>query len=410
MSNELADKREALAQTLLPMVERLSAAMVGNPDVAATHARAEEMLELATKPVRIALGGEFSAGKSTLTKMLLGHHVVKMQASASAMPTVCFKYGKESGYVVITGETARDIASPDDLTEEEMRAADSLDVYLDVEFLKRFEIYDTPGTSDPTRVVDQLLKVSEQVDLVIWCTNATQAWRESERRMWAEIPDAVKPQSLLAVTHVDLPNVKASLDRLMGRLNREAAPLFGQVIPMDLRSAANARDDAGEVVDAASWTESGGTTCLEALEATAAQINSEAISVIEAAIETEISSVVQNLPVAKPKLSLVSSQELKPEETFRNFWVRRVNDVLENDAEELSSKEYIDLLEECTGFAIKQTKESIENIDMIAMRLTEAIDYMSDSSHAGGDIDELYEPKAVIKQIDWEFRHMVLQG
>ena len=406
MSQTVAQRREELAQTLNQMISRLSGA-VETPEIQEARKLALEMRDVVTTPVRVALGGEFSAGKSTLTKMLLGHHFVKMQASASSMPTACFKYSSTPYFRVFTGNDMRPIAHPDDMTEQEMRDAECLEVGLDVPFLKHFEIFDTPGTSDPTRDVDQLLKIAENVDLVIWCTNATQAWRESERRMWAELPDDVKSRSLLAVTHVDLPNVKASLDRLMARLNREAGSLFDKIIPMDLLSAVKARDADSVVVDKEAWMKSGGAICIGALEAIAEKNESEAVATVETIVATKIEPVVAKLSAAKPKLSLVSGQEVYPEIKFQQFWSQQMDSVLKSNTGNptSSSQEFLDLIEASTVFAQRLTTAETK-MNVIIDRLAEAREYITEWMRKGNNATGAEDPSAVIQQIDWEFRRM----
>ena len=57
------------------------------------------------------------------------------------------------------------------------------------------------------------------VDVAIWTTVATQAWRESELAQWLALPQAIHSRGLLAVTYCDLiTGGQRDLKRLQDRL------------------------------------------------------------------------------------------------------------------------------------------------------------------------------------------------
>ena len=63
--------------------------------------------------------------------------------------------------------------------------------------LELMEIIDTPGNSDPNMAVETWQRMLEFADAVIWCTNATQAWRQSEAAVWDEMPLELQGARLL---------------------------------------------------------------------------------------------------------------------------------------------------------------------------------------------------------------------
>src|SRR5258708_17918093 len=54
---------------------------------------------------------------------------------------------------------------------------------------------------------------SHAVDLAIWCTLSTQAWKESERVAWEQIPARLRSRGLLVATHSDLLRNGSDLER-----------------------------------------------------------------------------------------------------------------------------------------------------------------------------------------------------
>ena len=67
------------------------------------------------------------------------------------------------------------------------------------------------------------------MDAAIWTTVATQAWRESERARWLEVPPAVRARSLLAVTFCDLIAGESDRKKLRARLETTAKQYFQDI-------------------------------------------------------------------------------------------------------------------------------------------------------------------------------------
>ena len=59
---------------------------------------------------RIALMGEFSAGKSTLTNLLLGSRPLPVKVTATRLPPVWISHGPEQAQVQMADGTVQDIA------------------------------------------------------------------------------------------------------------------------------------------------------------------------------------------------------------------------------------------------------------------------------------------------------------
>ena len=55
---------------------------------------------------------------------------------------------------------------------------------MDTEILNLCDIVDMPGISDPNMDADVWRNMLHLADSIIWCTPATQAWRQSEAAVW----------------------------------------------------------------------------------------------------------------------------------------------------------------------------------------------------------------------------------
>ncbi|MCG7520040.1 dynamin family protein [Ruegeria sp. Ofav3-42] len=204
------------------------------------------------KPV-FALMGEFSAGKSTLMNFLLRSHTLPTQVTATQLPPVWFSWGKQSAYVQRHDGTREDIEL-DQLESVGVNDAQFVRIFLESDILEAVDLIDTPGISDPKISTDVWRRAVGQANGVLWCTHATQAWRETERATWVALPERLQHNSLLLITRADTLGPK-DRQKVLRRVNREAGHLFNRSILFSARDAITARDKSG---DAELWGRSGG--------------------------------------------------------------------------------------------------------------------------------------------------------
>lgn len=204
------------------------------------------------KPV-FALMGEFSAGKSTLLNFLLKRNTLPTQVTATQLPPIWFSWGNKPAYVQkLDGSREQiDLAK---IGEIGVQGAHFVRIYLEAEILEAVDLIDTPGISDPKISSDVWQRAVGQANGVLWCTHATQAWRETERATWASLPKRLRQNSILLVTRADALK-EADRNKVLRRINREAGDMFRNMIAISARDAILARDNAEH---ANLWESSGG--------------------------------------------------------------------------------------------------------------------------------------------------------
>lgn len=142
------------------------------------------------RPVRIAIVGEFNAGKSTFVNALLGMDV----APTGILPTTAvphvLKYGPDPiARVRLKGSGARTVA-PERLKSvlaESSGNVSEVEVEVPFSYLQRVEIVDTPGFNAPDpahakAAMDSLVE-GPGVDVAIWLFDVGQPLKTSERRV-----------------------------------------------------------------------------------------------------------------------------------------------------------------------------------------------------------------------------------
>ena len=101
---------------------------------------------------RLAFMGEFSAGKSTLSKLFLGNAPLPVQVTATRLPPIWISYGDEAAIAVDRDGTEREI----DIEDLEAICVDEtrmIRLYNRSETLEICDLIDMPGISEPVRAV-----------------------------------------------------------------------------------------------------------------------------------------------------------------------------------------------------------------------------------------------------------------
>lgn len=206
----------------------------------------------------LALMGEFSAGKSTLSNLLIGGHSLPVQVTATQLPPVWIAYGDKPPYRVdLDGNVM-----PVDLNElGSIRVDDTayIRIFRKSDVLEITDIIDMPGISDPSMAADVWQRVIHHATSVIWCTHATQAWRQSEAAVWDSMPPELHQNSLLLLTRMDKIVSENDRQRLLRRVKKETQGLFRDVLPISLLQAIESGSDRD------AWEASGAGLFTEAL-------------------------------------------------------------------------------------------------------------------------------------------------
>lgn len=259
--------------------------MPSTPELDALKARALAHAERLSNAVAIGFAGEFGAGKSSLANMLAGADVLPTGPQHLELPLVIVTYSDEPQTTVGWWDKPEKTYAGITLQKAAEDKPDFISIGLSSPALREVSLFDLPGTGALGESSDKALELLRFVDCVIWCTNGTNAWRESERRLWSQVPTKLRESSLLAVTHADLLPARDALDRVVARLEKEKEGLFESVVPIGTPEAVKAM--AGEPEpDIALWENCGGQKLAEEVLRIASVHRQQDIADAKADLET----------------------------------------------------------------------------------------------------------------------------
>jgi hypothetical protein len=249
------------------------------------------------RPLRVAVLGEQNAGKSSLINLLLRESVVPTSALVGVRAHLLLRHGAEPGLYAVAGDGVRarltsralvrmaapDVRStgpataspnapagaqpakseaprgpaplPDHLRPAADSAARLIEIVTPHDFLRRAELVETRLV--PAEAPKAMLRHALPIDLAVWCTLATQAWKETERKAWERLPERLRKGAILLVTYKDAVASAKDEARLMARLERDAGPFFGSILPISLRQAGEVIGQIPALAERGKWERSG---------------------------------------------------------------------------------------------------------------------------------------------------------
>ncbi len=209
------------------------------------------------EPLRLVVAGEFSSGKSTAINAVLRHRLLPSAFGGLKAPPIRIRHGDSFAvsYPALDGSQR-----PADSILDAIETGVATEIHVTVPFpaLRGVELIEVPARADGVWE-DEARALVASADMLIWCSISSQAWRLSEKSFIEDLPRGLRSRSVLLLSRADKLRSNADCDKIMRRLEREAASYFANVIFMggapDLIEASS-RDETA-------WADTGGKYILD---------------------------------------------------------------------------------------------------------------------------------------------------
>ncbi len=317
----------------------LHAHAVGDLEAAA---RGGELAADRSRPVRLAVVGEFNAGKSTLINALIGtdaaptgvlpttatiHH---LRWAPDPFAKILFAHGHvPRERIVALGELRGALKA---MTADDAAQVERVEIGMPLATLVRVEILDTPGFNAPNAGHEAIARGGlEEADMAFWLLDATQPLKSTERGLLEEAERAGLPVQLLVNKADRL--APADLARVMSGLEADLAntPARSWTTPLAL-SAKKAL--AGKLGDAAALRESGWGAVERLLEE---DVVARSAELKESALRRRAAALVKGLLRAWRVRASIEESEAKRRAQRTHESAQAAAD-LERNAEDLAIK------------------------------------------------------------------------
>ncbi len=240
--------------------------------------------QLISRPLRLNIFGEANTGKSSLVNYLLRQSLIPSGGFSGRSPCLRICHADETVLYSVSADGTRNrlttkalarISEPEitipqavsnviysandveaDLAVRPSLAmppsangkpngkatngARILELGVPHDFLRRVEIIEARSFPE-ARSSRAYLQTFRPADMTIWCTLATQAWKETERTIWSNIPHAHRKNAYLFVTYRDAIRNRKDEAKILARLKNDDQHAFADVLMVSVRDAKEAK-------------------------------------------------------------------------------------------------------------------------------------------------------------------------
>lgn len=198
------------------------------------------------EPMKVAITGQFSSGKSTFLNALLAKNILPTGITPVTSKVNYIRYGDEFKIKVRYLDGREEYHSVDGIKRftdqrENVNEVAYLTIYAPLELLKDIIFVDTPGLNSQAKVdTTTTQNVLKEVDGIIWLTLIDNAGKQSEAEVLKEYLKAYKNKSLCVLNQKDK-FTHEQIEQTLAYVQSTFSEFFSHVVPISAIEALQAR-------------------------------------------------------------------------------------------------------------------------------------------------------------------------
>lgn len=219
--------------------EKMSASKELIQKLDSLHVRAKE-------PMRVAITGQFSSGKSTFLNALLSKNILPTGITPVTSKVNYIKYGDDLKIKIRYFDGREEYQSIENIAKftdqrGEVEEIEYLTLYVPLELLKTVEFVDTPGLNSQAHTdTTTTQKVLKEVDGIIWLSLIDNAGKLSEAKVLEEYLNEYQSKSLCVLNQKDKFS-QTQVAQTTKYVKKSFAEFFSEVIPISAKQALESR-------------------------------------------------------------------------------------------------------------------------------------------------------------------------
>ena len=209
----------------------------------------EELSKLAVRanePMKVAITGQFSSGKSTFLNALLSKNILPTGITPVTSKVNYIKYGDELKICIRYKDGRDEYQSVENIANftdqrEVVQEIEYLTLFVPLELLKDIVFVDTPGlNSQANSDTTTTQKVLKEVDGIIWLSLIDNAGKMSEAKVLDEYLNEYQNKSLCVLNQKDKFTSK-QVSQTTSHIKDRFSEYFSEVIPISAKQALDSR-------------------------------------------------------------------------------------------------------------------------------------------------------------------------
>ncbi len=213
--------------------------------------RLRNLSKRANEPMKLAVSGLFSSGKSTFLNAMLSDDILPSGNLPITSKITYLRYGKESQLEITYTDGREEFAAVDNIAKyvsqqsaQQIKNIEYITLYYPKDILKNIVFVDTPGFNSPNKMDDKTTEdIMENVDGIIWLTMISNAGKKSEIDILEKYFKQYSQKSICIVNHKDEIDDDDEVEEFIEELKEDNnfSKYFADIIPISALQALESR-------------------------------------------------------------------------------------------------------------------------------------------------------------------------
>jgi len=212
--------------------------------------RLKNLSKRENEPMKLAVSGLFSSGKSTFLNAMLSDDILPSGNLPITSKITYIRYAKEAQLKLTYDDGREELAAVENIAKyvdqqsaEQIKSINHITLYYPKEILKSIVFVDTPGFNSSNKMDDEITEeILKNVDGILWLTMISNAGKKSEIDILEKYLKQYNQKSICIVNHKD-ENDDDEVDELIEELkdDNNFSKYFADIIPISAKQALDSR-------------------------------------------------------------------------------------------------------------------------------------------------------------------------
>ncbi len=180
--------------------------------------RLQDTVERLGHPTKVVVAGLSGANHRGVGEFITGEQLFSSTEEAMSCPAIEVRYGKTAQTDAVFGDIEKSYPGVAVSLALAGKKPDTIRLQLPHAIFAEIDFTILPAYDGDDNRAGYLVKLLDNTEVIIWCSDATSSWIPQERRLWFTVPDTLKERSILALTNAERLTTDASNEALAKKL------------------------------------------------------------------------------------------------------------------------------------------------------------------------------------------------
>lgn len=216
-----------------------------------TKEKIKNLHKRANEPMKLAVTGLFSSGKSTFLNAMLSDDILPSGLNPITSKITYLRYAQIPQLKITYNDGREEMAALESIekyvsqqSSEQIKNIDYITLYYPKNILRKIVFVDTPGFNSPNKMDDETTNnILENVDGILWLTMISNAGKKSEIEILEKYFKRYNQKSICVVNHKDEIDDDDEVEEFIEELKEDSnfSKYFSDIVPISALQALESR-------------------------------------------------------------------------------------------------------------------------------------------------------------------------